>query len=42
MPGSAISHGRYPFGTLGCVVEAEIDAWLKARIAERDGATEAM
>jgi hypothetical protein len=25
MPGSAISHGRYPFGTLGCVVEAEID-----------------
>src|SRR5262249_32704576 len=24
MPGSAISHGRYPLGTLGCVVEAEI------------------
>jgi hypothetical protein len=23
VPGSAISHGRYPFGTLGCVVEAE-------------------
>jgi len=25
LPGSAISHGRYPFGTLGCIVEAEFD-----------------
>jgi hypothetical protein len=24
-PGAAISHGRYRFGTLGCIVEAEID-----------------
>jgi hypothetical protein len=25
LPGAAISHGRYPFGTLGCVVEAEVN-----------------